>query len=151
GRMVGAPQVARDITRSKRNEADLRFMADASRLLAELLDIPSTFQKIAGLAVPHFADWCAVDVLGPDGSLSRLAVAHVDPNKVQLAQDLYRRYPPDPNATTGVWNIVRTGTSELVPEIAEWQLGESIKDPELLRIILALGLKSYIGVPLAVR
>ena len=32
----------------------------------------------------------------------QLAVAHVDPAKVEFARELGRRYPPDPNAATGV-------------------------------------------------
>ena len=46
--------------------------------------MPSTLQKVAALAVPQFADWCAVDMLDSDGSLRRLAVAHTDPAKVEL-------------------------------------------------------------------
>src|SRR5262249_9280912 len=85
GRIIGASQIARDITARKRNEAALRFLAEASKLLAEVLDVPGTLQKVAGLAVPHVADWCAVDLLEPDGSLRRVAVAHVDPAKVEWA------------------------------------------------------------------
>ena len=73
----------------------MRFLAEASKLLAELSDVPSTLQKVARLAVPHFADWCAVDLLAPDGSLQRQAVAHADPAKVALAHELHRRYAPE--------------------------------------------------------
>jgi hypothetical protein len=98
GKVVGVSKIARDITASKRTKVDLRFLADASELLAELLDVPATLQRVAGLAVPHIADWCAVDMLDPDGSLRRVPAAHVDPAKVELANELYRRFPPDPTA-----------------------------------------------------
>ena len=52
-----------DITRQKRVENDLRFLAEASAELARLSDYQSTLDKIAHLAVPHFADWCLVDLL----------------------------------------------------------------------------------------
>ena len=81
--------------------------------------MPSTLQKVAGLAVPHFADWCAVDMVEADGALRRLAVAHVDPSKVELAHELHRRHPPDPAAPRGAWNILRTGKSEVIPEITD--------------------------------
>jgi PAS domain S-box-containing protein len=151
GKIIGASKVARDITASKRKAEAARFLADASRLLAEVMDVSSTLQKVARLAVPYFADWCAVDLLEPDGSLRRLAVAHVNPAKVQLAHELQRRYPPDPKAPYGVWHMLRTGQSELVAEINDAMIRESIKDEERLRIIGDLGLKSYIGVPLRVR
>jgi PAS domain S-box-containing protein len=151
GTIAGVVLVFRDITARKRHEVALRFLAGASKLLSQLLDIPSTLQKVAGLAVPQFADWCAVDMLVPDGSLRRLAVAHVDPSKLSLAQALHQRFPPDPNAPQGAWNILRTGKSELVPEISDALLAERVKDPELLRIIRQLGLRSYMGVPLVGR
>ena len=80
-----------------------------------------------------------------------MAVAHVDPAKVELAHELHRRFPPDPAAPQGVWNILRTGQPEIVPEITDELLVQSIKDDERLRIVRELGLKSYIGVPLKVR
>jgi PAS domain S-box-containing protein len=151
GRIIGASKIARDVTAAKQQEASLRFLAEASRLLAELLDVPSTLQRVAGLAVPHFADWCAVDMLEPDGSLQRLAVAHMDPARVELARALHRRCPPDPKAPLGVWNILRTGRSEILPKIPDSLLTEMVRDEGLLRTLRELGLRSYIGVPLTVR
>jgi PAS domain S-box-containing protein len=151
GKILGASKIARDMTARKYHEAELRFLADVSTLLAELLDVPSTLQKVARLAVPHFADWCAVTLLGPDGSPRPLAVAHVDPAKVELAQEWSRRYLPDPKAAGGVWHVLRTGKSELLPEIPDSLLVEKIKDKQWLRILRELGLKSYMSVPLLVR
>jgi PAS domain S-box-containing protein len=151
GKIIGASKIARDISARKRNEASLRFLADASKLLSELLDVKSTLQKVAGLAVPHYADWCAVDMLEADNSLQRVAVAHVNPAKVELAHELHRRFPPNPDTSVGVWNVLRTGRSELLSEIPESLLVETVQDQELLRILSELGLKSYMGVPLTVR
>ena len=38
--------------------------------------------------------------------------AHVDAGKVSLAQELHRRYPPDPQAPRGTWNVLRSGRPE---------------------------------------
>ena len=84
GKIIGASKIARDITARKRAEQTTRFLADASAALAELTDYESTLQQVASLAVPFFADWCAVDIQEADGSLRRLAVTHTDPAKVQL-------------------------------------------------------------------
>jgi PAS domain S-box-containing protein len=148
GRMIG---ICMDVTKRKRSEQTARFLADASATLAALMDFDSTLQKVASLAVPYFADWASVDLAESDGSLRRVAVAHVDPTKIELAQDVHRRFRSDPTAPQGVWNIVRTGQSEFVPEINDELLVRSVKDEELLGLMRELGLKSYIGVPLNVR
>ncbi len=147
-RMIG---VGMDVTARKRAEQDAQFLAEASATLASLVDYGSTLQKVARLAVPTFADWCSVDMLDEGGTLRRLAVAHVDPSKVELAHELHRRLPSDPGAPRGVGKILRTGKSEIIPEITDDLLAASVKDADLLHIIRELGLKSYMGVPLSVR
>jgi len=147
-RMIG---IGLDVTQRKRAEQTARFLADTSAALAVLVDFDSTLQKVASLAVPSFADWATVDVAEADGSLRRVAVSHIDPARVQLAREVHRRFPPDPAAPQGVWNILRTGRAEIVPEITDELLVQSVHDDELLGIMRELGLKSYIGVPLTVR
>jgi PAS domain S-box-containing protein len=151
GNLTGVVMVFRDVTQRRRAEQTARFLADASAALAGLVDYESTLRKVARLAVPFFADWCAVDMAGEDGSIRRLAAAHVDPAKVELAHELHRRFPTDPQAPRGVGHILRTGQAELISEITDALLAETVKDRELLRILRELGLKSYIGVPLEVR
>lgn len=147
-RMIG---IGLDVTQRKRSEQTARFLADASAALAVLVDFDSTLQKVSSLAVPSFADWATVDMAEADGFLRRVSVSHIDPAKVQLAHDVHSRFPPDPAAPQGVWNILRTGRSEIVPEITDELLVQSTKDEELLGILRELGLRSYIGVPLTVR
>ena len=131
---------------------DQRFVAQASELLASSLDYETTLANLATLAVPHFADWCAIDVVAEDGSIERLTVAHVDPEKVRWAHDLAERYPPDPNAHYGVPNVIRTQQPELFTEIPAELLREATADtPELLDILEELGLKSSMCVPLVAR
>lgn len=148
GRMIG---IGMDVTGRKRTEQTARFLADASAALAVLVDFDSTLQKVASLAVPSFADWATVDLLEDQVILRRVAVAHVDPAKVELAHEVHRRFPPHPEASQGVWSILRTGQPEIIPEVTDELLVQSIKDEEQLRIVRDLGLKSYIGAPLKVR
>ena len=112
------------------------------------MDEAGTLEKIARLAVPDFADWCAVDLAGEDGSPRRLAVAHVDPAKVEFARDLQRRYPPDPDSPRGVPHVIRTGESQWVAEITDAMLVAGAKDEAHLAILRDLGLGSYLCVPL---
>lgn len=147
-RMVG---VGLDVTQRKRAEHTARFLADASAALAVLVDFDSTLKKVSSLAVPSFADWATVDMAEADGSLRRVSVSHIDLAKVELAHEIHRRFPPDPAAHQGVWKILRTGQSEIVPEITDELLVQSTNDSEMLSILRELGLKSYIGVPLTIR
>src|SRR6185295_1008973 len=68
-----------DLTERKHAEEAWRFLAEASATLASSLNYESTLAAVARLAVPQVADWCAVDVIGENGQLERLAVAGVDP------------------------------------------------------------------------
>lgn len=151
GKIVGISKIARDITARKRNEAALRFLAEASKVLGELLDVPSTLQKVAGLAVPEFADWCAVDMVEPDGSLRRTAVAHADPAKVELARQLHRRYRPAPSDGHGPAHVQQTREPEMASDISDEMLTKVARDKEHLRLLRSLGLRSYISVPLVAR
>jgi PAS domain S-box-containing protein len=143
--------VTEDITERKRIEEAQRFLAQVGATLSSSLDYPTTLASVANLAVPHLADWCVIDVLEEDGSLDRLAMTHQNPDKVALAQELEERYPPDPDAPRGVAQVLRTGRSELVPEIPESLLEKAARDAEHREILRGLGLKSYMIVPLVAR
>jgi PAS domain S-box-containing protein len=131
---------------------DQRFVAQASELLLSSLDYETTLANLATLAVPHFADWCSIDLVRDDGSIGRLAVAHIDPEKVRWANELAEKYPSDPDASYGVPNVIRTGRPELFPEIPAELLQEATADaPELGKILEELGLRSSMCVPLVAR
>ena len=147
----GVSAVFRDVTARKRSEEAFHYLSEANAVLASSLDYEATLGSVARLVVPQLADWCAVSILEQDGSFRQLAVAHVDPAKVELARELNRRYPTDPNAPTGTPNVVRTGRSELVSEIDDDLLAAIVVDAEQLRIARELGLKSAMTVPLSAR
>jgi hypothetical protein len=134
---------------SGRQSARVQFLADSTSKLSESLDYQSTLVEVARMAVPAFADWCAIDVVRDD-RLHRLAVEHVDPDKVALAVELERRYPADPSAG-GVWDVIRSAETMLVAELTDDMIAPSAKDPEHLRLLLALQLRSVIIVPLIAR
>ncbi|MEO8194888.1 MAG: ATP-binding protein [Gemmatimonadales bacterium] len=139
----------KDITDRKRAEESAGYLARATEVLASSLDYESTLSQLAHLIVPHFADWCAVNIVDDNGEPRQLAVAHVDPAKVKWADELNRRYPPDNNAATGVPQVLRTGKPELYPEIPDDLLVAGAIDDEHLRITRELGLKSALVVPLS--
>ncbi len=142
---------AMDRIQAREDAADraykLHFLTQASAELASSLDYHTTLRNVARLGVPEFADWCSVQLL-EDGELRLLALAHVDPDKVSFAEELNRRYPPDPDVEQGAWNVIRTGKSELIPLITDELLVASAQDEEHLRIARELNLRSAVSVPL---
>jgi PAS domain S-box-containing protein len=148
GRIIGASKIARDISGRKRAAETQAFLAEASREIASSLDYETTLANVARMTVPGFADWCTVDVVEDDGSLKRLAVAHVDPAKVEWAHELQKRYPDDPKAQHGIPNVLRTGRSELYAEIPDALLVEVARDAEHLRLCREIGFASAILTPL---
>ena len=126
------------------------FLAEASAVLGSSLDYAATLQALANLVVPRFADWCSVEIL-EEGKLRNVAVAHVDPKKVAYAHELQQRWPPDPNAPTGTPAVIRTGKSELYADISLELMDGIISDPDQLRVLRELGLRSALTVPLVAR
>ena len=124
------------------------FLADAGTVLSASLDYEATLKAVARLAVPTIADWCAVDIIGERGAIQRLAVAHVDPKKVELALALEERYPADPAARGGVHEVIRTGQPAFLTRIPAALLDAAARDEEHRRIIAELHLTSYMCVPL---
>jgi PAS domain S-box-containing protein len=129
-----------------------RLVAEASQVLASSLDYETTLRNVAALTVPQFADWCSIDLVGEDGALTRIAVAHVDPEKVRWAEELRRRYARHDDVPSGPAHVVATGESQLVGDVTDEFLVDAARgDEELLEILRALGLRSWMCVPLPVR
>jgi len=140
-------QTAREAADYARQQA--AFLADAGAALSASLDYEATLSAVARLAVPAIADWCAVDIVGDRGVLQRLAVVHVDPEKLELARALEERYPADPAARGGVHEVLRTGRPAFMSRIPPALVDAGARDEEHRRILRALNLTSYMCVPLA--
>jgi signal transduction histidine kinase len=138
---------ARLFRETRRREETMRFFAEASTLLSSSLDYVSICQRLAALVVPSFADWCGVEVLD-DNELHSLAIAHVDPAKVEVAREMRRRYPPDSASEHGPYGVARSGRPELVNEISDELVIRGARNQEHLSFIRDLGLRSVLIVPL---
>jgi len=149
GQVVRRFGTATDIDGRKRTEQIARFLAEVGATLAALVDEESALRRVARLAVPHFADWCVVDVIGDGGTLRRTAVANADPARLELVQELHRQFPPDPDTPSGPGRVVRTGEPEIVSEIPDAPPpgGNGGPGPRGLE----LELRSYLCVPMTGR
>ncbi|MFO7447173.1 MAG: PAS domain S-box protein [Ignavibacteriaceae bacterium] len=137
--------------KTEEGERKLSFIAEASTILNSSLDYNLTLKSLAQMTTPEIADWCVVDLLDENNNLKRVAVSHVNPDKIKLAHELHKKYGPDPGEPTGVWNVIKTGKSEFYREIHPSLIEAAAKDGEHLRITLDLGLNSGMIVPLKLR
>jgi PAS domain S-box-containing protein len=172
GEVIGVGAVVNDITERQRAQIELAqalererearaaaeaaernasFLAEASALLDASLDYETTLQSVAGLVVSRMADWCGVEMLEPGGGFRNVAVAHVDPEKVEWARQISQRYPPDENAPTGVPTVIRTGVSELYPDISPEMVEAVAVDEAHRELLRQLQLKSVMIVPMVAR
>ena len=147
---------AYDAEREARAEAEASrqratFLSEASSLLASTLEWEKTLASVARLAVPAVADWVTVELAESLEADGPLAIAHVDPAQVARTLELRRRRPADRAAPAGPAAVIRTGLSELYPELDEATLAAALPDPGQLRIAQELGMRSAMVVPLAAR
>lgn len=139
-------------TDHKRSEDKIKYLDEASRVLGSSLDYEQTFRRIAELAVPHIADWCAIDIVSPGQEEPRsIAIQHVDPEKIKLVDALREKYPTDWNSEHGAPQVLRTGRSLLYSTIPEALIRARCRDDEHYRLIRSLGLRSAMIVPLSSR
>ena len=145
-----AINVIEDITEIKRAELGQRFLAEAGHVLSGSLDYQETLRAVARLAVPAVADWCAVDLVAGE-KLDRVAVEHVDPERVAFARALQERYPADPDAEAGVHAVLRHGRPELYREVPDEMLAQLAQDEEHLALMRSVGLRSAMLAPMTLR
>jgi transcriptional regulator with GAF, ATPase, and Fis domain/predicted ATPase len=132
----------------QRSEQEARFIAEASKLLAETLDFEATLSRVALLAVPLLADWCVVDLV-EDGAIRRISGAHVDAQRERLLRQL--EHPggdSDAGERQPFWRALKSG----LPYVMETLTGDFIdahaRNPEQAEIIRELGAASAVAAPL---
>jgi PAS domain S-box-containing protein len=144
-RLLDRERIAREAAESA--GAKLSFLAEASHLLASSLDFWETLTRLSNLLVPRWADWCAIDIADEEGRPRRLSVAHQNPEKVQWAHELQRRYDPRPGGPNSLTAIAE-GRTQYVPEISDDDLTAAARDDDHLKLLRDLGFSSLVVVPL---
>ncbi len=151
GQLYAIINVFQDITALKRREIELATLSRVGELVGELADYQTTLQSLAQNVVPELADWCVVDLFEPAGGINRVAVAHVDPAKLRMAEELELRYSADPSSPSATQAVKESGEPQLYPELDDQMITQAARDDEHARLLTALGLRSMVALPLAAR
>lgn len=129
-----------------------QFLARASVTLAGSLDADETYARTARLVVESLAEWCLLDIACEgDPPLRQVAAAHVDPARAPVAAELSRRLPARQDAPHGVGRVLRTGKSEVWPEVDDLHWLAAALGVEHAGLLRELGARSYICAPILAR
>ena len=150
GELLGEMTVIEDITAVKTAEIRTAALAESGRILASSLDYAQTLRNVVEIAVPALADYCSVDLLSARGALQRVAAAHRDPERRQLAAQLgsLRDVSLDPDHP--VRRVLSTGASQLYREVEDELIVAAAHDEHHLELLRKLGARSILIVPLRV-
>ncbi len=150
GELLGEMTVIEDITAVKTAEIRTAALAESGRILASSLDYEQTLRNVVEIAVPALADYCSIDLLGNRGVLRRVAAAHRDPERRQLAAELgsLRDVSLDPGHP--VRRILSTGTSQLYRVVEDELIVAAAHDEHHVELLRQLEALSIVIVPLRV-
>jgi PAS domain S-box-containing protein len=158
GTLISIYSEVLDVTEARRaeealraSERRLRLLAEASRALAATLDTSELLRTLARLPVPELADYVIVYRLGADGRAHRVALAHADPSKLHVLQELERRYALPIDSDVPAARALRTNSAVLIAEMTAEALRGVAPDEAYMALVAQLAPTSGIVVTLAAR
>lgn len=148
-RQVRERREAQRVARERADELDT--LARAGAVLNSTLDHDETLQRLADLCVESFADYCVTYLLTPSGELERVAVAHSDPDRIELVQRLQEIDPPVVKSDYGAGAVIRTGEPIVAEVITDDLLERAAQGPTHLEVLRDLRPRSSIITALEAR
>ena len=135
----------------QQNQSRLEFLTEVSTILASPLDYSETLANLANMITPDIADWCAIDEVEENGTIKRIVASHFDPNKIKWAYELAQKYPYDPNASSGLYEVIHNRKPQLYHDISQELLDSVAYNQEHLWLLHELRIRSAILIPLLSR
>jgi len=128
----------------------LSFLLKSSTVFSSSLDADAVLTALAKLCLRRIADWSVVYQFDAQGQLRRTAVFHRDAEKAELAEELQRI--PIPSGTGhGAVRATRDFQSQLVTHVDDAIIAAATESPREREVIRALGVESFMLVPIAAR
>ncbi|MEA2688754.1 MAG: hypothetical protein QOD51_1361, partial [Candidatus Eremiobacteraeota bacterium] len=149
GTPAGWVATAIDVEDRVRAETTLAFLANVSDVLARAVDEQRLFDEVAQLAARTIADWFAVYLREPDGSVRVAALAHADAALLARGVDAVRRYPV--RAEDPIVQLIASGQSMLVPRVDPEAVRAAAHDERHFTLTAQFDVASAVVVPLIVR
>ncbi len=142
--VTGVVISAFDVSEEKRRMANERMLAQATEELFATLQPESALQTIADNAVSYLADWMSVELVRDDGSYEQIAVAHRDPDRLLLAGQIRRCYPPH----AAIPRSVKRAASEVIDYHGDDELVARAEDPVHFELLRRMDIGASLVVPL---
>ena len=127
----------------------LEALAAAGARFSRSLDPAETIEAIASLIVPRIADWCRIDVIGPDGRPHVALVRHDDEALARRAFALAQRWRA-PASVPGTIDWVIEHRRPHMGSVSSERL-ELITDPEVATMVRETKVRDSLMVPLVAR
>jgi len=124
------------------------FLVEAGTLIGSSLDYERVLPRLARLALPVLGDLCAIDLLQGDGTIARVASAHVDTTKEALVYEVRGRHGFNLSSLNGVGAAIQSRRSILLSSVTEADLEGEALNPDQLSIFRQLDPKSWMIAPL---
>ena len=141
----GPPRDESPRDESPRDAVRLHVLAELGLMLASSDDHISILHKLAKLVAPELGDWCSVHLLDAYGRLECVATGRGGAKRIELAPVFENGGP------CGARRIVATGRSECIAVVSDELLAHQGYTPWQRDALRALGVQSYLAVPLVVR
>jgi len=146
--LLAAERAAR--TQAERARHRLELLAAASARLSGSLQPEDTLSRIAEVLVPAVADWCRIDLLEADGSLTPAVTHHADPARARVGAEAVLRLRGAADTIGSMTWCVRTGESHLVVRPTPEAFAD-LGDPGIADFASLVGLRAAFVTPLVAR
>jgi serine phosphatase RsbU (regulator of sigma subunit) len=131
-----------------RTQRRLRYLADASEMLASSLDYRTTVANVVDRTVPAVADWCAVHLVEDDGSVQLLVCAARDRLMAAAYDALWQREQAGTPLPSALEEVLATGQPAFHPNDRDVLRNVLARDDEERDLLRAMGVSSGVIAPL---
>jgi PAS domain S-box-containing protein len=130
-------------------ENRLALLAETSTLLDGSLDYEATLAAAACVALPLLGDYCLVDLIGDDGVVRCVEVAHVDPSREAVLREAFLHRPiPGNGAST---RVLEAGEANVAAGALESAIDGGVAGRRALHALREVGWRSGLLLPLRAR
>ncbi len=124
-----------------------QLLSDAADAILGERDTTTRLARMARLVAPKLADDCTIDLLRPDGTLERVAVASASAEREADLWTVARRYP-DASGRGPLRQVLGARAPLLIEHAGPDELAGLARGPEHLRLLIDRDVRSWAGVPI---